>query len=107
MYLLFRWLKPSPVDAKYEALPCRCGALDATGRMAVLRLVTVILGFRVSQVTGVCLVSGQPVDAKRHVSILCHAAMAALECALQAWAADASTLGIQHSCCNCVVAALP
>ena len=23
VYLLFRWLRPAPVDAKYEALPCR------------------------------------------------------------------------------------
>lgn len=102
MYLLFRWLKPTPVDAKYEALPCRCDALEATGRMAVSRLATWL-----SQLIGVCLVSGQPVDVKRHVSILCHAAIAALECALQVWAADASTLGIQPSRCNCVVVALP
>lgn len=23
VFLLYRWLKPTPVDAKYEALPCR------------------------------------------------------------------------------------
>jgi hypothetical protein len=39
VYLLFRWLRPAPVDAKYEALPCRWELPCALGSLECGRCV--------------------------------------------------------------------